>query len=270
MEVKRCGFRTWIIYVGIAIGVTGAGCGGGVANKDGFRVTDSVMMAIIDSIVKKHVSIILDSISCTAASKNVMLEEKFRAMGLVNIRELEPSIAVHIVYATPFNFVGKILYKNLDKAYMLSETAERLIDAQKRLKAMRPDLSLIVYDAARPLSVQREMWEIVKGTDRMMYVRNPEHGGLHNFGAAVDVSLVDCTGKALEMGCEYDFFGDKAHITHEDLLIKQQQITSRELANRLLLRKVMTDAGFKTIENEWWHFNLVSLKEAKERLQLIE
>jgi D-alanyl-D-alanine dipeptidase len=47
-------------------------------------------------------------------------------------------------------------------------------------------------------------------------------------------------------------------------------ITSRELKHRLLLRKVMTEAGFRTVKSEWWHFNACSLDEAQQRYTIIE
>ena len=97
-------------------------------------------------------------------SNDTPVEKKMRDQGLVDIAEQDSSIAVRLVYATPYNFMGKRLYHGLTKAFMLPETAGMLIDAKNRLKAIRPDLNLLVYDAARPLSVQREMWDMVKGT----------------------------------------------------------------------------------------------------------
>ena len=196
---------------------------------------------------------------------------RLRAMGLVDITELDTTIAVHIVYATSDNFMGYVLYEDLDRAFMLPETARHLIDAQKRLRALHPDFRLVVYDAARPMSVQQKMWDRVKGTDKSIFVSNPSKGGgLHNYGAAVDVTILDAAGEPLPMGSAYDFFGDEAKITAEEKLLSDGRITREAFDNRRLLRKVMTEAGFHTITSEWWHFNLVSLEEAKQKLTLIE
>lgn len=227
--------------------------------------------ARVDSMIRVALADFADSLKQASRTEETPTAKYLREMGLVDISEIDPSIAVHLVYTTPFNFVGKVLYQDLNKAFMLPAAARQLSDARKRLKALRPDLNLIVYDAARPLSVQREMWDIVKGTDKMIFVSNPEKGGgLHNYGAAVDVSLVDCTGEPLDMGSPYDFLGEESKITNEAELLKQQRITRRELDNRLLLRRVMTEAGFKSLHSEWWHFNLMSSREAKETLTLIE
>ena len=69
---------------------------------------------------------------------------------------------------------------------------ESLLQAQKLLKEICPDYSLIVYDAARPMSVQQKMWNVVKGTPKYIYVSNPARGGgLHNYGLAVCTDEVE-------------------------------------------------------------------------------
>ena len=88
-------------------------------------------------------------------------ERRMRQLGLVDIGEVDPTIAVHLVYATSDNFVGKVLYRDILKAFLLPEAAERLAEAQRKLKLLRPELSLLVYDAARPMKVQQEMWDLV-------------------------------------------------------------------------------------------------------------
>lgn len=219
--------------------------------------------------------ILEDSLFWTVSSewawkKESLPERRMREMGLVDIREWDPSIQVVLKYATEANFTGKKLYTDLNKAFMLPETARRLVRAQVLLKRMRPGLSLVVYDAARPLSVQREMWEQVKGTPQHIFVSNPERGGgLHNYGAAVDVSLVDTIGRPLNMGSDFDYFGEEARVDRESELLKNGRITPRELENRLLLRKVMVSAGFIPLQSEWWHFNLMSSRKAKQTLALI-
>ena len=206
-----------------------------------------------------------------AVNADSPVEARLRAMGLVDIAEMDSSIAVHLVYATPYNFLGKQLYHGLNKAFMLPEMAEKVLKAQQALKKIRPDLNLLIYDASRPVSVQHEMWNMVKGTDKMRYVCNPNRGhGMHNYGAAVDVTLMDCTGHPLPMGSEYDYFGEEAHTTNEQQLLQDGRITKRELENRLLLRKVMTEAGLHTIQSEWWHFNLTTSETERQKLQLID
>ncbi len=200
-------------------------------------------------------------------------EARLRAMGLVDIAELDPSIDICMVYATADNFMGRVLYDDLHKAFMLPETAEKLMVAQRMLKELHPGYSIRLYDAARPMSVQQQMWDLVKGTDKRDFVSNPARGGgLHNYGAAVDVTIIDPSTKLLilDMGSLYDYFGEEARVSLEAQLLRQGKITQEQLENRLLLREIMTEAGFRVLPTEWWHFNLVTREEAKRTLALIE
>ncbi len=193
------------------------------------------------------------------------------SQGYVNITETDPTIRIYLMYAYPDNFMGEAVYNGITRAWLRPEAAEKLIKAQRLLKEIHPGYSLIVYDAARPMSVQRKMWSLVRGTDKTNYVSNPANGGgLHNYGMAVDVSIIDKTGTPLPMGSPVDFFGEEAHTNNEESLLQRGKITPNELDNRRLLRKVMKDAGFLTILYEWWHFNACSRAEAKEKLPLIE
>lgn len=192
------------------------------------------------------------------------------SLGLINIAEADSSIVVDLMYTRADNFTGKVLYENLHEAYLHPEAMESLSKAQRLLKEMHPGYSLIVYDAARPMSVQQKMWDVVKGTSKYIYVSNPARGGgLHNYGLAVDISILDEEGIPLPMGTPVDHLGQEAHITEEARLVAQGKITEAERENRLLLRQVMKEAGFRPLPNEWWHFNRVSRQTAKEKYRLI-
>lgn len=193
------------------------------------------------------------------------------ARGYVNIAEKDPTIRIHLMYACPDNFMGEAVYTGITQAWLRPEAAEKLCKAQRLLREIHPGYALIVYDAARPMAVQRKMWSLVRGTDKTNYVSNPANGGgLHNYGMAVDVSILDAEGTPLPMGSAVDFFGEEAHTNKEEILVQNGKISKEEFNNRRLLRRVMTDAGFRTIRYEWWHFNACSRAEAKEKLQVIE
>ncbi|MDR1680794.1 MAG: M15 family metallopeptidase [Prevotellaceae bacterium] len=213
--------------------------------------------------------------SCAAplpqAGQQPVKDAEMAAGGLVDVATLDEGMMVQLVYATPYNFMGKILYRDVSRAYLQPDVAQMLLKAYKALKKQRPDLTFKIYDAGRPVSVQWEMWNMVKGTEWDYYVANPgKGGGMHNFGAAVDLTLVDCTGTPLAMGTPYDYFGYEANTDREEELLRTGRITARELENRLLLRKIMTDAGFRTVKSEWWHFNACPLDEAKQRYKIID
>lgn len=194
-----------------------------------------------------------------------LLEQKLINSGLKCINDLDSTIHIDLKYATTDNFTKVVLYDSLRRAYLHPIAAEKLIKAQKLLKAKHPNLTLLVYDAARPLSVQKKMFKVVQGTKYQAYVANPTQTGLHNYGIAVDLTISDASGKALDMGTPFDFFGKEAGITNE-----AAYLTKKQIENRNLLRSVMTGAGFLTIRGEWWHFNALSLAESKKRCKLLE
>lgn len=199
------------------------------------------------------------------------IEIKMEKIGLVDIETLTDDIPVSLMYARDDNFTGKILYKDLNRAYLHPDAAKALLKAQAELKKIRPDLSLKVYDAARPMSVQQLMYDVVKGTDQQIYVSNPANGGgLHNYGLAVDVSLCDvATGDTLTMGTHIDYFGLRAQVRHEEQFLADSTLSHEAYENRLLLRKVMTAAGYKVLSTEWWHFNFKTRAEAKANYTVI-
>ena len=188
---------------------------------------------------------------------------------LVNILDVDSTIFIDLKYATTDNFTGMVLYEDFSEAYLQADVMQMLADAHRYLKSLHPDLRLLVYDAARPLSVQRKMWECVKDTKYSRYVAHPDRLSLHNFGAAVDLTLANNLGQPLDMGTPFDFFGRAAGINDEQELIAQGILNHQQVQNRQLLRQVMHHAGFRSISGEWWHFNACSLQEAKQRYTVI-
>ncbi len=162
---------------------------------------------------------------------------------MVDIHQMNPSIILDIRYATPNNFLHRAVYKQA-RCFLVKEAAERLNAVQKELQSI--GLGLKVFDGYRPLSVQKEMWAIMPDPG---YVANPKHGSRHNRGSAVDLTLVDSTGKELEMPTPFDSFSQRAHQNYMKLPAKVRQ-------NRWILRTVMEKHGFVPIRTEWWHYNL--------------
>ena len=206
-----------------------------------------------------------------AKSQTGKTEVALSQAGYVNVRELDPALQVSLMYARADNFVGSVLYDDLRQAYLHPEAAAALVKAQKRLKQLRPELSLKIYDAARPMHIQQKMWNKVKNTSMKIYVSNPAHGGgLHNYGLAVDITLCDAKGDSLPMGTKIDHLGSAAHIDQENQLVAKGTISKRAQQNRQLLRQVMRYAGFKPLRTEWWHFNFKSRAEAKRLYKVIK
>lgn len=192
------------------------------------------------------------------------------SLGFINLAEADSTIIIRLMYARPDNFTGRVLYKDLREAYLHPKAAHALLRAQRYLRSEHPQYRLIVYDAARPMHIQSEMWRVVRGTSKNIYVSNPAHGGgLHNYGLAVDISIVGADGQPLDMGTSVDHMGVSSHITAEGSLVRQGIISSEALHNRHILRKAMRKAGFRPLPTEWWHFNYCSRKVARKYYHVI-
>ena len=200
------------------------------------------------------------------------IETQLIEMGLVNIHDLDSEIVVDLKYSTTDNFIGVDMYGNFDECYLQKDVAEKLIVAQKALRKKYPFYSLVIYDAARPLHIQQQMWDTLDlpAGQKTKYLSNPGKGLLHNYGAAVDLSIIDENGILLDMGTPFDFFGEKAHPSKESMLLANGELTQREIFNRELLRSVMRDAGFFGIQTEWWHFNSCTRATAAEKYEIVK
>lgn len=197
-------------------------------------------------------------------------DELMRRAGLVDLAEACPDAEVQLMYARDDNFTGVLLYKTLSGAWLRPEAAEALQKAVDELQRLRPEYKLLIKDASRPMSVQRKMYNTVRGTSKAHYVGNPANGGgLHNYGMAVDITILDADGKELPMGTPMDHLGREANIDNEDYLVNSGVITKDERNNRVLLRRVMQAGGWKPLKSEWWHFNLCTRAYARKNLPLL-
>ncbi len=185
--------------------------------------------------------------------------------GLADAGALDTKILVELKYASTDNFMRRNVYGSLRRCFLQPEAARKLAVASRALRAQRPDLRLLVYDCARPLAVQRLMWDLVKGTPSQRYVANPATGSMHNYGCAVDLTLAGKDGKPLDLGSPFDGAGAAAQPRLELARLKAGQLAAAPLANRLLLRQVMVQAGFFPLEIEWWHFDCALPGAAKKR-----
>lgn len=199
------------------------------------------------------------------------LEIELDSLGLVNVHEMDSTIRIDLKYSTPQNFIGIDVYGNFDQCYLQKEVAEKLVNAQKFLRQKFPYYTLIVFDAVRPLSIQQKMWDTIAlpAGEKIKYLSNPKHFSLHNYGAAVDLSIVDDNGILLDMGTPFDFFGEKAHPVKEQELLASGELTQHQISNREILRSVMRKAGFFGIQTEWWHFNSCTREVAASKYQIV-
>jgi D-alanyl-D-alanine dipeptidase len=180
------------------------------------------------------------------------------------------AIALELRYATTNNFTGQNLYGVFNRAYLQKTAAEKLNRAAANLKLVQPKYRLLIFDALRPRSVQYLLWNKVKGTNQQKYVANPQGGSIHNYGFAVDLSIVDEAGKELDMGTAFDDFTELAQPAEEEKYLESGKLTQQQLQNRHLLRKAMEDAGFIQLPLEWWHFDALPKAEVKKNYSIVE
>ena len=161
---------------------------------------------------------------------------------LVDLKKTVPGLRVEIRYATADNFMKEVLYPEA-RCLLRRETAGKLSRVQEKLE--KQGLSLKLFDAYRPLAVQKKMWAKFPMEG---YVANPAKGSNHNRGAAVDVTLADKDGHELPMPSVYDEFSERSHADYAGG-------TEEERKNRKRLKDAMESEGFKGISTEWWHFD---------------
>ena len=195
------------------------------------------------------------------------LERIFILLKLQNVQAIDSTIKVDLRYASTHNFMKMNMYGDLNRAYLQKEVAWKLVYAQKLLKDTFPNYSLIIFDATRPVSIQQLMWDKIKvpAKKKSKYLSNPKYGSLHNYGAAVDVSIVDENGKLLDMATGFDSFKKLAYPFYQEQYYKSGKLSKAQYLNRRLLQSIMKKAGFMGITTEWWHYNSCYRKEAQKR-----
>lgn len=166
----------------------------------------------------------------------------FNDSDLLDVSLFSDKFIFQIRYATKDNFLDTVLYP-CAKCLLRFEVLKDLLKAETEFESAGYRIKL--YDCYRPLWVQKLMWKKLPVPG---LVANPASGSRHNRGSAVDVSLVDTSGKELDFGTPHDDFSKKAKTFYSDL-------SDTIIKNRMYLRKVMQKHHFKGINSEWWHFS---------------
>jgi D-alanyl-D-alanine dipeptidase len=177
---------------------------------------------------------------------------------LVDVTASDARLVLDMKYATADNFTGRQHY-DVGRCLLRPAVAAQVHRAQDYLDHHHLGMRLVLKDCYRPVSIQRALYAAVAGTFRAGYVANPAGptGSVHTYGAAVDVSLVNASGREVDMGTPFDYLGRLAQPRHEAEYLRAKKLTPRQVARRHMLRRAMVAAGFRTIPNEWWHFDAV-------------
>ena len=182
----------------------------------------------------------------------------------VYVNDLIPSIHVELRYFGSDNFMGKPIEGYHREIAILSKQATiALKKVQDEL--MQYNLSIKIYDSYRPQRAVNHFMRWAKDLNDTLNKRDyyPDVMKQHLFkegyiasksghsrGSTLDMTLVDIkTGKPLDMGSPYDFFGEVSWVNYKNL-------TAQQLANRMLIQTIMKKHGFIHYPKEWWHFTL--------------
>jgi D-alanyl-D-alanine dipeptidase len=208
------------------------------------------------------------------------------APSFVDMAAVDRTILHDIRYAQAHNFVGRPIRGYAEPRCLLSRRAG--VALRKVQAYVRPrGYALKVYDCYRPRRAVQDFatWASNAADTRMKAEFYPRvsksrlfsdgylaHRSGHSRGSTVDLTLVKlpaapaarylpgepllpCHGSprfpdnSIDMGTGYDCFDPMAATLHP-------RITGAQRANRLLLRRVMTAAGFTNYAAEWWHYTL--------------
>lgn len=212
----------------------------------------------------------------SADAQNINFDSMMRKYGMVDIQELAPGILVELKYSTTDNFVGVDMYGDLERAYLEKEFAKKVVKAQEILMSRYPHYTLLIYDAARPISTQRTMRKIVNGTEFEKFVADGTRGGRHNYGVGVDLTIATLDGVPLDMGAGFDDFTNAASVKgtpdnsdpktrtmdvyrkYVNEMVSKGIISRKAANNRILLLEVMHEAGLYPYRREWWHYEEIT------------
>ncbi|MFA9195433.1 D-alanyl-D-alanine dipeptidase [Flavobacterium sp. FBOR7N2.3] len=200
---------------------------------------------------KNIISLLFLAVFLSCQSQNAVVNSKNQVATVVddttfvNLKDYSTDFIYDMKYATEDNFLKAKVY-DCAECYLRLKTVKALIVANEAF--VKKGFRIKLFDCYRPLDIQKKMWTIVSNPK---YVADPARGSIHNRGGAVDITLVDKKGKELDMGTAFDFFGIEASHGYEKL---SQKIKN----NRILLKTVMTQNGFNSLDSEWWHYNLQS------------
>ena len=185
--------------------------------------------------------------------------------GFVFVTDMIPDAILEMRYYSTFNFVGeRIDGYDAPVAYLTKEAATALVKVNENLK--KQGYRIKIYDAFRPQTAVNHFkrWESDLEAIEMKPYFYPDKEKVelfekgyvakkssHSRGSAVDLTIVDMmTGREVDMGCGFDFFGE---LSDSDRI---EGLTAEQIKNRATLSKAMIDNGFKPHPREWWHFTL--------------
>lgn len=184
--------------------------------------------------------------------------------GFVLLTDIVPDAVLEIRYYSTYNFVGtRIDGYEAPVAILTREAAEALKQVNEDLN--RQGYRIKIYDTYRPQTAVNHFIRWAEQLDdtltKAAFYLDVDKSVLfdegyicarsgHSRGSTIDLTLIDFrSGKEVDMGGVFDYFGELSHPDYEN-------ITPEQKANRLILRDAMLRHGFLPLDTEWWHFTL--------------
>ena len=203
-----------------------------------------------------------------AAARFLRLIEKGSILpaDFVYLDENIPGAIYDVRYYSNNNFIGdRVDGYMVPRVILTAEAAKALAGAAEELRSK--ELVFKIFDGYRPqqavnnfirwaadlkdIKMKAQFYPGVDKKDlfRLGYIA--ERSG-HSRGSTVDLTLAYAkTGKELDMGSSFDFFGEISHHSSD-------QVSMVQLKNRMILRNIMEKHGFKPYPEEWWHYTLIN------------
>lgn len=172
------------------------------------------------------------------------------------------------------NYSGKSPY------YLRQGVLDALIAAQINLQQNYPGWHICIFDAYRPIAVQQFMVDYTFQsliTEQKLNLQNlspqekeqlwqevhqfwavpsnnPATPPPHSTGAAIDVTLTNAKGEAIDMGSPIDEISERSYPNHYEKSPTPREQTYHQ--NREILHQTLNSQGFYRHPKEWWHFSL--------------
>lgn len=192
----------------------------------------------------------------------VLAQKQQLPQGFTYLHEMIPDVVLEVRYAGNNNFLGTPVEGYKEELVILSTpAASALKKVQQELKTM--GYCLKVFDGYRPQRAVNHFisWAKVSGDTlkKQQFYPDVDKKDLfklgyissrsgHSRGSTVDLTMVDySTGKEVDMGGAYDFFGELSHHNYSEISKEQKN-------NRALLKRIMMKHGFSPYAQEWWHY----------------
>ncbi len=241
-KLSKYSFYLLIVISFLACKQTPSGDSGGNENQNGNEnENENVQAAVAEQRLEETKEVTFDkSISDNLSKKP---KDDFNREEWGEIIETDSMTILDIRYATENNFTEKQIY-DCARCFLRPEVKKQLLGFREHM-IKKYELGIILYDCYRPRPYQQKLWKIVPDE---RFVGNPAKGSMHNRGMAVDIGLIDKNGNILDMGSEFDHFGQESFHSATN-------ISEEALKNRKLLKKEMAYYGFLPITSEWWHYS---------------